>query len=110
MTVHYKDAFVQTDNENMTRRVMAHNEDLMLVEMTFHKKSNDPNMHSHPHKQVVCITEGKFEFIIEGKDNVVLEPGDSIYVEPNVMHGANVLADGSKLLDIFTPRRDDFLK
>ena len=110
MAVLYKDAFIQTDNENMTRRVLSHSPGMMLVEMTFHKMSDDPNIHSHPHQQIVFITEGKFEFIFEGKPGFIMEQGDSVYVEPDVRHGAKVLADNSKLLDIFSPRRDDFLK
>lgn len=109
MKVYYKDAYVPTSNEAMTRRVLSHDGNLMLVHMTFHKKSDDPGLHSHPHEQIVYVQKGKLEFIIGGESFIIGE-GDSVYVEPNVEHGAKVLEDDSVLLDIFSPQREDFLK
>ena len=80
----------------------------MLVHMTFHKASDDPGFHSHPHEQIVYIEKGKLEFIIDG-ESCIVGPGDSVYIEPNVVHGAKVLEDDCILLDIFTPQREDFL-
>jgi len=100
---------MQMSNEYMTRRVLAHHNNIMLVQMTMHKYSGEPGMHSHPHEQIIYVQKGKLELIVDGK-NMVLSEGDSVYVEPNVPHGAIVLEDESILLDIFTPRRDDFLK
>ena len=110
MIVRYNEAYVQADNENMSRRILAHNKDLMLAEVVFHKKSDDPGLHKHPHKQIAYVTKGKFEFVTEGKGNAVLGAGDSIYFEPDVVHGGKVLEDDSRLLDIFTPQRDEFLE
>ena len=109
MTVHYKTAKVQTSNENMTRKILANSGGLMMVEVAFHKKSDDPGLHSHPHEQIAYVTKGRFEFLIDGKENVFLEEGDSIYFEPNVVHGGKPLEDNSVLLDVFTPIREDFL-
>ncbi|MCL2015797.1 MAG: cupin domain-containing protein [Defluviitaleaceae bacterium] len=108
----YKDAYLQTDTEEMTRRVLAHDKDLMLVEMTWHKIPADPYMHSHPHSQIAQVTKGTFEFVVEeegGTVRNVLKEGDSIYFRANVVHGSYVLEVGSKLVDIFTPERADFL-
>jgi quercetin dioxygenase-like cupin family protein len=38
----------------------------------------------------------------------VLGAGGSFIVPPNVMHGVNALTAG-RLVDCFTPQRDDFL-
>ena len=35
--------------------------------------------------------------------------GDTYYVAPNVTHGVVALED-TKLLDIFTPKRENFIK
>jgi len=110
MYVIYKDAVVQTDNGSIVRKILAHQGNMMLVEVAFNKKSaDDYGMHSHPHEQIAYITKGSFDFQIEGRENVVLGVGDSIYLEPNVVHGGRPLEDGSTLLDIFTPIREDFL-
>ena len=109
MHVIYKDAYVQTTSENMTRKVLAHQGNMMLVEVAFHKASDDPGLHSHPHEQIAYVTKGRFEFVVEGRENVFVGVGDSIYFEPNVVHGGKPLEDESILLDIFTPIREDFL-
>ena len=44
-----------------------------------------------------------------GKEDKVLVTGDIYHVEPNVVHGV-VAVEDTKLLDIFNPCREDFLK
>ena len=107
MISYYKEAPVQTTSEAMTRKLLAHQGGLMMVEVVFHKASDDPGLHNHPHEQIAYVTKGSFEFVVEGKSSV-LSVGDSIYVAPNVVHGGKPLEDGSTLLDVFTPQRDDF--
>jgi len=110
MHVFYKEAFVQTDNDSIMRKVLAHKGNMMLVEVAFHNAGDsDYGLHSHPHEQIVYVTKGRFDFQVEGRENVVLGEGDSVYVEPNVVHGGKPLEDNSTLLDIFTPIREDFL-
>jgi len=108
MVSYYKEAPVQTKTEAMTRKILAHEGCLMMVEAEFHKASDDPGMHSHPHEQIAYVTKGRFEFIVDGR-NYFLSAGDSIYIEPSVTHGAKPLEDGSTIIDVFTPQRDDFL-
>lgn len=93
--------------EGVTRKVLAHNSDLMVCELHF-KKGAVGSLHSHPHTQCTYIISGVFEFDIGGK-KMVLGAGDSTYKESGVVHGAVCLEEGT-LLDIFTPEREDFLK
>ena len=88
------------------RRVLSHNENLMYVEVCFEKGATGA-LHSHPHEQMTYVLEGVFEFSLAGEKEVV-KPGDSIYFEPNVLHGTVCLGKG-RLLDVFTPHREDFL-
>ena len=44
----------------------------------------------------------------EGSEDVTLNAGDTYIVAPNVMHGIECLTN-VKLLDIFTPMREDFV-
>ena len=91
----------------VTRKVLAHNSDLMVCELHF-RKGAVGNLHSHPHTQCTYIISGSFEFDIDGR-KMVLGPGDSTYKQSGVVHGAVCLEEGT-LLDIFTPQRDEFLK
>jgi len=104
-----KDAFIQKSDENMTRKLLAHHGSLMLLEIHFHKASDDPGFHSHPHEQIAYVVRGRIEFIIEGESLGVFNPGDSIIFPPNSVHGAKPLEDDTMILDIFTPQREDFL-
>ena len=108
MHVTYKNAVVQADSVNLTRKMLAHDGGLMMVEVMFKEASEDYGMHSHPHEQIAYILKGSVEFAVDGKENIVLRTGDSIYVKPNVMHGCKPLEGGTTLLDVFTPMRDDF--
>lgn len=91
----------------VTRKVLAHSENLMVCELHF-KKGAVGNLHSHPHEQATYIVSGAFEFNIDGNKQV-LRAGDTTYKQPNVVHGAVCLEEGA-LIDIFTPERKDFLK
>lgn len=93
--------------EGVTRKILAHNEDLMICEVSFQKGAIGA-MHHHPHTQSTYVKSGVFEFTINGVKNIVKE-GDTMYKEPNVEHGCICLEEGV-LIDIFTPERKDFLK
>ncbi|WP_058485784.1 cupin domain-containing protein [Defluviitalea phaphyphila] len=89
------------------RKILAHNKNLMIVEVHFEEGSIG-EIHSHPHEQITYVIEGEFEFNIDGNKKI-LKKGDSTYKQPNIKHGAVCLKKGI-LLDIFTPCREDFLK
>ncbi len=93
--------------DGVTRKVLAHSENLMVCELHFMKGSVG-KPHTHIHEQCSYIISGRFEFEIGGK-KMVLGPGDSTYKQSGVLHGAVCLEEGT-LLDIFTPERKDFLK
>jgi quercetin dioxygenase-like cupin family protein len=90
----------------VTRRVLADSPELMLVSVEFPEGGVGPQ-HNHPHVQATLVEAGRFEFTIEGKSFTV-GPGDSFVVPSNAVHGCRALEAG-RLLDCFTPRRDDFL-
>ena len=66
------------------------------------------DFHHHEHLQITYVAEGSFEFTIGGETKVV-KKGDSVYMPSNVEHGVTALEDG-KLVDVFNPMRQDFLK
>jgi quercetin dioxygenase-like cupin family protein len=93
--------------DKVSRKIRARGGNLMAVEVFF-KAGAIGYEHRHVHEQVCYCLEGEFVFTIEGK-TTTLKAGDSVYVPPSVLHGATCIAEG-RLLDIFTPQREDFLK
>jgi quercetin dioxygenase-like cupin family protein len=89
------------------RRVLHHTEALMLVEFAF-EKGGIGALHSHPHVQASYVAEGMFEVTIDGATET-LAAGSSFIVPSNAVHGVKALQAG-RLVDSFTPRRDDFLQ
>ena len=89
------------------RKVLAYSDNIMNVELKFEKGALGA-MHKHPHEQIGYIIEGTLVFKEEGQEDVTLNTGDTYIVAPNVMHGIECLTE-VKLLDIFTPMREDFV-
>ena len=89
------------------RKVLSYSEKLMACELTFEKGAVGA-AHSHPHEQIGYIISGRLVYQEAGQADKILETGDTYYVAPNVVHGVQILED-TKLLDIFTPMREDFV-
>lgn len=92
----------------MSRKVLSYSDNLMAVELHFEKGAIGAK-HSHPHEQIGYIISGKLVYQEEGCEDKILQTGDSYYARPNVVHGVEALED-TKLLDIFTPMRRDFVE
>ncbi len=88
------------------RRVLVSTEALMQVEFGFDKGAVGA-LHSHPHVQASYVAEGSFEVTI-GEEKRIVSAGGSFIVPSGVTHGVVALEAG-RLIDSFTPRRDDFL-
>ena len=93
--------------DGVSRRILAEDEKMMAVEVSF-KKGAVGAVHTHPHVQISYVLKGRFEATVNGETAIISE-GDSYYTAPNAPHGVVCLEEGV-LLDVFTPRRDDFLK
>lgn len=90
----------------VTRRVLLHTPELMLVEFNFDIGSVGP-LHAHPHTQASYVVSGRFEVTVAGR-TVTLRAGDSFIVPSNAEHGVVAVEPGT-LVDSFTPARADFL-
>ena len=89
------------------RRILAYDDPLMAVEVSF-ETGSEGAPHSHPHTQLSYVLSGSFRYSVE-EESVILNPGDSVVVPGNLVHSTVCLEKGV-LLDVFTPKRDDFLK
>ncbi len=92
--------------QGVKRRVLVHNEDLMMVEVSF-EKGAIAALHSHPHQQMSYILSGSFEFENDGEKRL-LGQGDSVLIASGAKHGV-LCAEEGIVLDVFTPERKDFL-
>ena len=81
---------------------------LMLSFLEMAEGSTVPE-HSHPHEQAGLVLEGKLRFRI-GEEEQLMEPGDAFIVPGNVVHSGEVVAGPAKVLDIFSPVREDYLE
>jgi len=100
------DAKLETVADGLSRKVGAHDENVMVVEVHFEAGTTAP-LHHHRHEQITYVVSGKFEFTV-GDETYIVGAGDSLYKQPNIEHGATCLESGM-LLDVFTPHREDFL-
>ena len=109
-----KNIFIEDDQVSweeidlgVRRKIMAYNDDLMMVKVQF-DKGGVGSPHHHSHSQISHVESGQFEIEINGSKRI-LTAGDAFYVPPNVMHGAVCLAAGT-LIDVFSPMREDFIE
>jgi len=82
-------------------------ENLMLSFLEMAEGCEVPE-HSHPHEQAGLVLEGRFRFRIGGEEKVV-GPGEAFVIPPDVAHRGMVEAGPAKILDIFSPPREDYL-
>jgi quercetin dioxygenase-like cupin family protein len=62
--------------------------------------------HKHPHEQITHIVEGELEMIIGG-EKFIFTPGTVHVIPSNVPHSAYAITD-CKVIDAFSPARDDY--
>ncbi len=91
-------------------RYLGHTDTLMMVVIDFNDGPTaeaDPP-HSHPHEQMSYVVSG--ELIVHiGETQEQLGPGDMFTVPPDVPHTVRLLTEQVRLVDCFTPLREDFL-
>ncbi len=109
MDLFIKDEHIQweTPDVGIRRKIMAYNEQLMLVKVEFQQGAIGA-LHEHYHSQISHVESGVFEITIDGEKKV-LKAGDAYYIPPHVVHGALCLEPGV-LIDVFSPHREDFIK
>jgi quercetin dioxygenase-like cupin family protein len=61
--------------------------------------------HQHPHEQTVIVLEGELELVVDGKAHR-LTPGTVYAIPGNTPHAGKALV-ASRVLDVFSPPRDD---
>ncbi|MDA3928487.1 MAG: cupin domain-containing protein [Prolixibacteraceae bacterium] len=97
-------------SEGIERRIIK-TDHLMLVNVEFTDgPSNAPDpFHSHPHEQVSYLAAGEVYLFAATDEKVHLKEGDHFAIPANVPHTIQRLTDYVKIIDCFTPLREDFL-
>jgi len=92
-------------------RWIVHTDKLMAVVLDIDNgpwQQPDPP-HSHPHEQIAYVAQGEVLFLCEGLEPTRLVAGDLYAIPPNIPHSIQLLSKTAKLVDCFTPLREDFL-
>jgi quercetin dioxygenase-like cupin family protein len=103
----HQDALPTPCEPGVTRRILTYSDQLMMCEITFEKGAQG-NFHSHVHEQITYVAKGSFSFTIDGETRIVKQ-GDSVLMPSQAVHGVTCLEAGI-LVDVFSPKREDFLK
>lgn len=90
---------------------IAHTDSLMTLisEISFGVQSNPLPMHSHPAEQTTYILDGELLVFIEGEEQQHLKAGDMYYVASNVPHAIQSLSKKVRVVESFSPIRNEFL-
>ncbi len=89
------------------RRIRSYDERMMMVEVDFDEGGVGAD-HAHPHTQITYCLAGEFAFHI-GEKAYTLRAGDTLVFPSGALHGCRAVKAG-RLLDVFSPMREDFLK
>jgi quercetin dioxygenase-like cupin family protein len=91
-------------------RYLSYTDHLMMTVIDFNdgpsEKPDSP--HNHPHEQITYVAEGKVLFFL-GDASYKLSAGDMITVPPNIPHCIQLLTPYVRLVDTFSPIREEFL-
>src|SRR5579862_3713988 len=105
--VRTEEARASSPEPGLTRKILAYNDKLFLVEHRM-EKGWVGTVHSHPHEQVVYVIRGHLK-VKCGQSTFDARTGDSFLVRGGVEHGASAVEE-SLVVDIFTPSREDYIE
>jgi len=88
-------------------RIRTFWKDRMLLSMVDLDADAVVPMHSHPQEQCGAVVSGKFELTIDG-DTRWLDPGEAYMIPGGVEHGGRTGDAPAKILDVFSPVREDY--
>mgnify|MGYP000876416101 CR=1 FL=1 len=103
-----------TNPEKMSpffERRIAHLNNLMIVVCDFtNGPAEEPDKpHSHPHEQITYVAEGDL-YLFLGEEKHTLTKGDIFTVPSGIPHCIQTISRQVRLIDTFSPIREDFLK
>ena len=70
------------------------------------KKGSSIPEHNHVHEQILFVQSGKFELALEG-EKITVKKNELVVIPSNKNHSGIALSD-CKLIDVFTPKREEY--
>lgn len=96
--------------KGLTRK-LVHLENLMTAVLDFSdgpwEKPEPP--HSHIHEQTCYLASGEIIFFCQDEEPQLLKAGDLFFVASGKKHSIQLLSKEARLIDSFSPIREDFL-
>ena len=86
--------------------VLAIGKDSMVTQMLY-KESDFVPFHKHPNEQNGYVITGRYKLFFDNKE-YILTKGDSYSIPANMEHSMEII-DAGKVIDVFTPIRQDYL-
>lgn len=83
---------------------------MVIIDFTGGPWSEPEPYHSHPHEQIAYVAKGEILFYCEGREVEHLREGEVYAVPSGLKHTVKILTEQVRLIDSFTPVREDFLK
>ena len=62
--------------------------------------------HNHVHEQILFVQSGKFELALE-REKITVKKNELVVIPSNKNHSGIALSD-CKLIDVFTPKREEY--
>lgn len=106
----YEDAPVTRVADGVERRIiMTGNLMMVVVDFNDDPTSKPDPFHNHVHEQVSYVAEGEILLFEPGKEPARLVKGDMFAMPSDAPHAIQRLTKHVRLIDSFTPTREDFL-
>jgi len=105
-----KTSWDKVETENLSAKItrqMLNSENVTVARIFLARGAIVPR-HSHVSEQFSLILSGALKFTFEDGD-VVVRAGEMIFIPSNAPHAAEALEDTVDL-DIFSPRREDWIR
>ena len=93
-------------NDKLSRQMIS-GENATISQLVLKKGAAVPR-HSHTNEQYSWIISGSLNFIFDDRE-VLVGAGEILVIPPNVAHSAVALEDTVDV-DIFSPRREDWIR
>ena len=81
-------------------------ENIMVSFLTM-KTGSTFEFHSHPQEQIMIVIDGYIDEVI-GDKIYRAQKGDVIHLPPNIIHAGFIREADCKVIDIFSPVREDY--
>lgn len=94
-------------NEQVTRK-MFWGDKIMVTEWWLSPDVTFP-VHQHESEQISMVQEGEVTLVFPDEGDVTLGPGDMYVVKSMRPHGVRVGSSPARVVDLFSPIREDFL-